>query len=236
MSSQLIHGLVFGSATVYALHTLFSLRARAAASAAAAKSVRGVSDMELVSILSDIETRIRRVVGEVEAALALARESGASDVTSLEASARALVQEELAAAQTAACSAHSCAESDAEAALAASDGEGGIVAIAAARIRRLSGRWCVTKRSVLDIMAGTFHLQANILKELVEEAAGSGRITSTSSLQAFLSTPGVGQRIQSAVGDYTLQRTGLTVMELDDITRKPSWAEVRATEGRGLPM
>jgi hypothetical protein len=230
-SSSMNYALVFSGAALFSLYTLISLRSRLSAAASAEASLRSVSDMELVSILGDVETRVRRIVGEVEAALDLARLEGAQDMAALEASARGLIQDELAAAQTAACRSYVCSERDAEAALMAADGEGGPVAIAATRIRRLAGRWRVTKRSVLDIMSGTFRLQATLLKELVEDAAGSGRITSPGALQVFLSSPGVGQRIQGAVSDYTLQKTGLTVMELDEITRKPSWAEVRDREG-----
>ena len=226
MSSSIGYGLIFGGAAIFSLYTLVSLRARLAASAASAASLHGVSDMELVSILGDIETRVRRVVGEVDAALELARLEGATDVGALETAARGMVQEELASAQSAACRSYVCAERDAEAALLAADGEGGPVAAAASRIRRIAGRWCVTKRAVLDIMAGTFRLQASLLKGLVEDAAGSGRITSPGALQAFLGSPGVGHRIQGAVGDFTLHKTGLTVLELDEITRKPSWSEV----------
>ena len=249
--------LAFGGACAYSLYAYFSALAASSAAAADVAKARTFSDAELIALLTAVESRARRITGETEAALRLARSeasgvagaaggasagagsAGAADA-SLEQVARARVQAELAAAQADVCSAAGFSERDVALALTlAQEREGGeragAVTAAATRVRQVAGKWFLTKRSVLETMTGTFQLQAVLMQELVEEALTTKQVTGVKSLQRFLGLPRVSKRVQDAMHAYTLQKTGLSVMELDEFTRKPAFTEVRMAAGTRDP-
>ncbi len=81
----------------------------------------------------------------------------------------------------------------------------------------------LTKRAVLEVMRGTFELQAEKMLGMVEKAANDGRVTDMRSLQAFISRPSFGQQLQAEVERYTLEQTGVAVREIDAITNAPEY-------------
>jgi hypothetical protein len=260
--------LAFGGACAYSVYLYFSALAASSAAASDVAKARTFSDAELIAVLTAVESRARRITGETEAALRLARAeasgagapggaggaaaaaagggaaaaaAGGGGDAVLEQVARARVQAELAAAQADVCRAAGFSESDVALALTlAQEREGGeragAVTAAATRVRQVAGKWLLTKRGVLDAMAGTYHLQAVLMQELVEEALTTKVVTGGKSLQRFLGSPRVSKRVQDALHAYTLQKTGLSIMELDDFTRKPEFMEVREGSARARAL
>jgi len=82
----------------------------------------------------------------------------------------------------------------------------------------------LTKRRMVEVMGGTFQIQATKLTEIVEKAIEGGIIRSPQDLQMFMNRPHIAGSLQMEVERYSMEETGLSVQDIDAITREPEYA------------
>lgn len=234
--SALVAGGVFAAGLTLSVYKLWRLGAvRAEHEHLTGKRPR-VGLSELLAILGETEAAARAAVRDVKGALELAKaqrgegsEGEAEAAAELEAAARPLVQAELAAAQARIFSEHGVREADVAHALAYfgphGAGASASVAAAVAGVRGAAGLYFVTKSAVLAAMQTTFGVQAQVLAEAAEGAIGAGALRSPAQLQGFFMSRALQARIAEAVEGATREATGLTVEQMDAVTKRPEYTQ-----------
>lgn len=197
-------------------------RGAGAPSAAASRVPRGA----LLAALESVAASLERAARELEDAAAGAA-PGSAAAAAVAVAARGALQAEAAAAQARALASLGVSEADAAAALAAATRPGAgrdeAVAAAAARARRAGGRALLTKSAVLAVMAATFVAQAETMVALVERAVATGECATPAAVKRFISSPAFQAPMKARVAALTADATGLTVEEIDEVTRDPAW-------------
>jgi hypothetical protein len=96
------------------------------------------------------------------------------------------------------------------------------------RVKRLAGRYFLTQAKVLDVMRGSFEVQARVSLQFVEQLVRSGRASSMMDLQRAMGGPAMEKRLNDELVEFSLNETGMTVLEIDAVTNKPSWRNDQA--------
>ena len=96
------------------------------------------------------------------------------------------------------------------------------------KIKRLAGRYFLTQAKVLDVMRGSFEVQARVSLQFVEQLVRSGRASSMMDLQRAMGGSAMEKRLNDELVEFSLNETGMTVLEIDAVTNKPSWRNDQA--------
>jgi hypothetical protein len=93
------------------------------------------------------------------------------------------------------------------------------------RVKMAAGRFLLSKGQVLEVMRGTYVLQAELMVELVESAIDAGIIRQPASVQRFLGSASFQRPMAERIEAYTLGETGMSVNAIDEVTKSAEWME-----------
>jgi len=187
-----------------------------------------LSPTEFITVLTEVLEGTTSIVEEVGNAIAYKGDtSEESEQLAIEAAARADVQSQLQALELKLLIARGLPSSDEvfEHALIyyTTIEKTAEIMMLSQRIKRLAGKYFLTQAKVLDVMKGSFEVQARVSLQFVEQLVRSGRATSMMDLQRAMGGPAMEKRLNDELVEYSLNETGMTVLEIDAVTNKPSW-------------
>jgi hypothetical protein len=182
-----------------------------------------------VSLLGSLKGGAKSIVDTVEDALSLPSGTPADQALAA-AAARAQVQTDLAALEAKVLKSARLSAEDVEHALSYYTRSKGTrderVGLAVAGFKAVVGKYVVTQRRILDIMRGTFEIQAATMEDKVRAAVRKGAVRGLPDLQRFLQAPSLAAALQRDAERFTLEESGMSIQEIDALTNNPEFKDV----------
>ena len=200
-----------------------------------------LTEAAVATIVAEVRSSVAQLCEECFDALRMyrdrPRDMDVEEYATLEDEARSEVQAAVAAAEAAALAARGLTASEYEHASAYyTTGSGrstGALHDAIVSLRKCSGRFFVTKASVLDVMRLSYVRHAEAVKEKLLHAFEMGLIRDPRHVPAFCSSPGFNDAtLQSSVEKLFMDHTGMSATELKELCNSPRFVEVSEAQER----